>query len=128
MQSGLDLTVNGGWRMRDEGAPHYIAMMDQTVYGHQQTLFIPITHKSVEVTMLFGDAHVRTDTYAGVSVPFVFNAELKPLRNTLFLMKQKDADEYAGNVVGGSEEDDVVVLENQLLRAEIGIPMLLKLC
>ncbi|ETP02973.1 hypothetical protein F441_20021 [Phytophthora nicotianae CJ01A1] len=108
MQSGLDLTVNGGWRMRDEGAPHYIAMMDQTVYGHQQTLFIPITHKSVEVTMLFGDAH--------------------PLRKTLFLMKQKDADEYAGNVVGGSEDDDVVVLENQLLRAEIGIPMLLKLC
>ncbi|ETK73475.1 hypothetical protein L915_19600 [Phytophthora nicotianae] len=48
MQTGLDLTVNGGWRMRDEGAPHYIAMMDQTVYGHQQTLFIPITHKSVE--------------------------------------------------------------------------------
>ncbi|ETL80146.1 hypothetical protein L917_19336 [Phytophthora nicotianae] len=101
MQTGLDLTVNGGWRMRDEGAPHYIAMMDQAVYGHQQTLFIPITHNAPGASK-----------DAGVSVLFVFNAELKPLRNKLFLMKQKDVDEYAGNVVGGSEDDDVVGLEN----------------
>ncbi|ETM98993.1 hypothetical protein PPTG_19014 [Phytophthora nicotianae INRA-310] len=71
-------------------------MMDQAVYGHQQTLFIPITHNAPGASK-----------DAGVSVLFVFNAELKPLRNKLFLMKQKDADEYADNVVGGSEDDDV---------------------
>ncbi|KAG2506589.1 hypothetical protein JM18_009418 [Phytophthora kernoviae] len=31
----LDLTVNGGWCMHDEATPHYIAMVDQTAYGHQ---------------------------------------------------------------------------------------------
>lgn len=31
----LDLSVNGGWCMQDEAAPHYIAMVDQTAYGHQ---------------------------------------------------------------------------------------------
>ncbi|RLN65009.1 hypothetical protein BBJ28_00023741, partial [Nothophytophthora sp. Chile5] len=31
----MDLTVNGGWCMHDEATPHYIAMVDQTAYGHK---------------------------------------------------------------------------------------------
>lgn len=30
----LDLSVNGGWCMQDEATPHYVAMVDQTAYGH----------------------------------------------------------------------------------------------
>ncbi|KAL3662906.1 hypothetical protein V7S43_011854 [Phytophthora oleae] len=103
-----------------------------------QTLSIPITHKSAEVTLLSGDANVREqNVYVALPVhsetrvapySFVFSAELKPLSTTRFLVKQKDtndgvqeeyADAGANSVEGDSKNGDVVVLENQLLRVEI---------
>ncbi|KAK1938052.1 Lysosomal alpha-mannosidase [Phytophthora citrophthora] len=101
-----------------------------------QTFSIPITHKSAEVTLLSGDASVREqNVYVALPVhsetqvapnSFVFSAELKPLSTTRFLVKQKESskeeeylDDGAASVASDSENDDVVVLENQLVRAEI---------
>jgi alpha-mannosidase len=107
-----------------------------------QTVSIPITRKSAEVTVLSGDGAVRgQDVFVAVPVhpetqvapySFVFSAELKPLSTTRFLVKQKDADvkavggydvgnegEGADSLDGNAESDDVVVLENHLVRAEI---------
>ncbi|KAE8894045.1 putative alpha-mannosidase [Phytophthora fragariae] len=105
-----------------------------------QTVSIPITHKSAAVTVLSGDASVRAQ-HVFVALPvhpetqvapysFVFSVEMKPLSTSRLLVKQKDANiedaskhqlEYAGahDVDAEVTDDDVVVLENHHLRAEI---------
>ena len=113
-----------------------------------QTVSIPITHKSAEVTVLSGDTNVRMQSVF-VALPvhpethvapysLVFSAELNPLSTTRFLVKQKGVDNDSvedGNVVenhvkhehvgagdsavGLTTRDNVVVLENDLMRAEI---------
>ncbi|KAF4040772.1 Glycosyl hydrolases family 38 C-terminal domain [Phytophthora infestans] len=94
-----------------------------------QTFSIPITHKSAEVTLLSGNAKVREqNVYVALPVhpevqvapySFVFSAELKPLSTTRFTVKQKDIE--AEEIVTDSLDatDDVIVLENHLMRAEI---------
>ncbi|KAL4115260.1 hypothetical protein PRIC2_013426 [Phytophthora ramorum] len=111
-----------------------------------QTLSVPITHRSAEAQLLSGDARLREqNVYVAVPVhpetsvapnSFVFSVELKPLSTARFLVKQKDASDDS-NVRGGveyergnegagsldddkySDDEDVVVLENHLLRAEV---------
>ncbi|KAG6977620.1 hypothetical protein JG688_00000128 [Phytophthora aleatoria] len=94
-----------------------------------QTLSIPITHKSAEVTLLSGNAKVR-DQNVYVALPvhpevqvapysFVLSAELKPLSTTRFLVKQKDLEDEEAATDSLDANDDVVVLENHLMRAEI---------
>ncbi|CAH0492604.1 unnamed protein product [Peronospora farinosa] len=112
-----------------------------------QTVSIPITHKSAEVKVLSGNASVRAQSVF-VALPvhpetqvapysLVFSAELKPLSTTRFFVKQKGVDystamnenidehkerhENAGadGLDEYTENDDVVVLENQMMRAEI---------
>ncbi|KAF1795198.1 hypothetical protein JG687_00000990 [Phytophthora cactorum] len=94
-----------------------------------QTLSIPITHKSAEVTLLSGNAKVR-DQNVYVALPvhpevqvapysFVLSAELKPLSTTRFLVKQKDLEDEEAPTDSLDANDDVVVLENHLMRAEI---------
>ncbi|CAH0474988.1 unnamed protein product [Peronospora belbahrii] len=112
-----------------------------------QTVSIPITHKSAEVKLLSGNASIRAKNVF-VALPvhpetqvapysFVFSVELKPLSTTRFLVKQNNVD-YSGNVheddvkhekrhenagIGGLDDnieiDNVVVLENHWMRAEI---------
>ncbi|GMF13523.1 unnamed protein product [Phytophthora lilii] len=105
-----------------------------------QTVSIPITHKSAVVMQLSGDATVRgQDVFVALPVhpetqvapySFVFSVELKPLSTARFLVKQKDGDdidadgvehtlENAGLDSDNNANDDVIVLENHLLRAEI---------
>ncbi|POM62482.1 Lysosomal alpha-mannosidase [Phytophthora palmivora] len=99
-----------------------------------QTVSIPITHKSAEISVLSGDGNIRNkDVFVALPVhpetkvapySFVFSVELKPLSTTRFLVKQKDAVTEQesisdDNVKVNSENDDVVVLENHLMRAEI---------
>ncbi|KAG3120137.1 putative alpha-mannosidase [Phytophthora idaei] len=94
-----------------------------------QTLSIPITHKSAEVTLLSGNAKVR-DQNVYVALPvhpevqvapysFVLSAELKPLSTTRFLVKQKYLEDEEAATDSLDANDDVVVLENHLMRAEI---------
>lgn len=93
------------------------------------TLSIPIMHKSAEVTVLSGVANVR-DQNVYVALPvhpetrvapysFVFSTELKPLSTTRFLVKQKDLDSQTISAYDDEASDDVVVLENHLIRVEI---------
>ncbi|ETP45208.1 hypothetical protein F442_08332 [Phytophthora nicotianae P10297] len=94
-----------------------------------QTLSIPITHKSAELSLLSGNAKVREqNVYVVLPVhpevqvapySFVFSAELKPLSTTRFLVKQKDLVDEEPVTDSVDDNDDVVVLENQLMRAEI---------
>ncbi|ETN09336.1 hypothetical protein PPTG_11759 [Phytophthora nicotianae INRA-310] len=94
-----------------------------------QTLSIPITHKSAELSLLSGNAKVREqNVYVALPVhpevqvapySFVFSAELKPLSTTRFLVKQKDLVDEEPVTDSVDDNDDVVVLENQLMRAEI---------
>uniref|UniRef100_A0AAV1T648 Alpha-mannosidase n=1 Tax=Peronospora matthiolae TaxID=2874970 RepID=A0AAV1T648_9STRA len=111
-----------------------------------QTVSIPITHKSADVAVLSGDTKVRTQgVFVALPVhpethvaPYslVFSAELKPLSTARFSVKQKsvDYDSIENNVAERdvknedavadslddlTTSDDVVVLENNLMRAEI---------
>ncbi|KAG6574660.1 Lysosomal alpha-mannosidase [Phytophthora cinnamomi] len=97
-----------------------------------QTISIPITHKSAAVTVLSGDASVRAqDVFVALPVhpetqvapySFVFSVELKPLSTSRLLVKQKDVDganKSPEQEIGEDSNDDVVVLENHLVRAEI---------
>ncbi|ETL40750.1 hypothetical protein F441_08376 [Phytophthora nicotianae CJ01A1] len=94
-----------------------------------QTLSIPITHKSAELSLLSGNAKVREqNVYVALPVhpevqvapySFVFSAELKPLSTTRFLVKQKDLVDEEPVTDSVDDNDEVVVLENQLMRAEI---------
>ncbi|CAI5743879.1 unnamed protein product [Peronospora destructor] len=110
-----------------------------------QTMSIPITHKSAEIEVLSGDTSVRAQSVF-VALPvhpetqvapysLVFSAELKPLSTSRFLVKQKGVDYSAAmneNIVEHKQRhekadglddytgnDDVVVLENHVMRAEI---------
>ncbi|CEG47425.1 lysosomal alpha [Plasmopara halstedii] len=94
-----------------------------------QTISIPITRKSAIVTVLSGNANVR-DQNVYVALPvhpetqvapysLVFSTELKPLSTTRFLVKQKDLDNERVSAYTDNSSNDVVVLENNLVRAEI---------
>ncbi|EGZ21682.1 hypothetical protein PHYSODRAFT_360129 [Phytophthora sojae] len=101
-----------------------------------QTVSIPITHKSAAATVLSGDASIRAqDVFVALPVhpvtqvapySFVFSVELKPLSTSRLLVKQSDASDISiGNTIVHEQnvsedvDDEVVVLENHHLRAEI---------
>ncbi|KAG2502497.1 hypothetical protein JM18_009886, partial [Phytophthora kernoviae] len=104
-----------------------------------ETISIPITHKTAEVQVVTGDATVRSqDVFVALPVhpetqvapySFVFSVELKPLSTVRLLVKQKttdgvDVDDILHSTtdvapIDDSEGNEVVVLENHLIRAEI---------
>ncbi|TDH68309.1 hypothetical protein CCR75_004479 [Bremia lactucae] len=94
-----------------------------------QTLTVPIMHNSAAVTVLSDDAKVR-DQNVYVAIPvhpetlvapysLVFSAELKPLSSYRFLVKQEDLNDEQVSAETHALNDNVVVLENSLIRAEI---------
>ncbi|KAI9915291.1 hypothetical protein PsorP6_007121 [Peronosclerospora sorghi] len=100
-----------------------------------ETVSLPITHPAAKVEVLTGSATVRAqNVYVALPVhpetkvaPYslVFSVELDPLSTSRFVVTQtdtrrdQDTDENENEMAGTTSLEDVVVLENELMRAEI---------